>query len=144
MSDYCVQCFGSGWNDGGCVNLCASCEGSGRGPDVDAMRKEISRLRMVEAVWKLQKHMPAAMIEALEEIERLEAESESLRKDAERYRWLREAKGLSLRSDGSKWTRSSGEQFICSHHLCAFDTSYAPFESLDEVVDAAISSPENH
>jgi len=71
------------------------------------------------------------------------AENESLRADAERYRWLRDAKGLSLRSDGSKWTRSNGEQFICSHHLCAFDTSYAAYESLDEVIDAAISSPEN-
>lgn len=86
MSDYCVQCFGSGWNDGGCVNLCESCDGSGRGPDVDALKAEISRLRMVEEVWKLQKHMPAAVIECLDEIEKLESESESLRKDAERYR----------------------------------------------------------
>ena len=84
------------------------------------------------------------------EIERLECMLESYkidagiyRKDAERYRWLRDAKGLSLRSDGSKWTRSNGEQFNASHHLCAFDTSFAAFESLDEVVDAAISSPEN-
>lgn len=76
------------------------------------------------------------------QVDELKAENESMRKDAERYRWLRDAKGLSLRSDGSKWTRSSGEQFIASHHLCAFDTSFAAFKSLDEVVDAAMAQGE--
>lgn len=86
---------------------------------------------------------PLSAGDIISERNQLKAENESLRADAERYRWLRDAKGLSLRSDGSKWTRSNGEQFIASHHLCAFDTSYAAFESLDEVIDAAISSPEN-
>lgn len=83
MSDYCDRCFGSGWADGGCVNPCESCDGSGRGPDVEALNVEINRLRIIEGVWKLQKHMPAAVTECLEAIEKLEAENESLRKDAE-------------------------------------------------------------
>lgn len=117
MSDYCVQCFGSGWDDGGCVNLCESCGGSGRGLDVDALKADISRLRMVEEAWKLQKHMPAAVIECLDEIEKLEAESESLRKDAERYRKFR-----ALTLNGLD------------------DTP----DDFDKEFDMQISSPENH
>jgi hypothetical protein len=41
--------------------------------DFDKAQAEIKRLKLVEEAWKLQKDLPAAMIEALEEIERLKA-----------------------------------------------------------------------
>jgi len=82
--------------------------------------EEIKRLVMIEEAWKLQKHMPAAVVECLDKIEELEDENESLRADAERYRWLRDDRG------------------------------YFPEENmlrggigLDIAIDAAISSPEN-
>lgn len=44
MGDYCDRCFGSGWADGGCINLCESCDGTGRGRDVDGLKAEIEAL----------------------------------------------------------------------------------------------------
>jgi len=41
--------------------------------DAEKLQAENKRLKLVEEVWKLQKDMPAAMIEALEEIERLKS-----------------------------------------------------------------------
>jgi hypothetical protein len=59
--------------------------------------------------------------------------------DALRYRWLKEQKNLSLRSEGSQWTRQDGTKFISTHILCAGDTQFGPAESLDENIDAARS-----
>jgi hypothetical protein len=58
-------------------------------------------------------------------------------KDAARYRWLKAQNNLSLRSEGSQWTRQDGTKFISTHTLCAGDTQFGPAESLDENIDVA-------
>jgi hypothetical protein len=60
-----------------------------------------------------------------------------MEKDAARYRWLKMQKNLSLRSEGSQWTRQDGTKFISTHLLCAGDTQFSPAESLDENIDVA-------
>lgn len=65
---------------------------------------------------------------------------ESLRKDAERYRWLKSRKGLSLKTEhpGSIWRRGDGTKFTASHYLAEGDVQHAPEESLDKTIDKAI------
>ena len=70
----------------------------------------------------------------------LEAELESPRKDAERYLWLKSQKGLDLSSCGGSWIKGN-IKFNASHRLCANGTAYAPYETLDEAIDAAIAAP---
>ena len=66
-------------------------------------------------------------------------ELERLRKDAERYRWIKSAKGLTLESErGGPWTRENGGTFTPSHRLCAGGTQFAPYETLDDAIDAAM------
>lgn len=81
----------------------------------------------------------AAISEVLIYIDKLEAENERLRKDAERYQWLKSAKGLTLESErGSAWTREDGTKFTPSHRLCAGGTQFGPHEHLDDSIDAAM------
>ena len=91
----------------------------------------------------------------LDEIEALKAENEALkqqveqgkrdavpddiRKDAERYLWLKSQKGLALSSCGGSWIKGN-IKFNASHRLCANGTAYAPYETLDEAIDAAIAA----
>ncbi len=66
-----------------------------------------------------------------------EARNATLTDDAARYRWLRDAKSLELTSDGMEWTRADGTKFCASHRLCAGQTAFAAYPSLDETIDAA-------
>jgi hypothetical protein len=63
---------------------------------------------------------------------------ESLREDADRYRWLKSRTKLELFSCPSKWNRVDGSEFTTSHTLAADDTRHAPAKSLDETIDAAM------
>jgi len=82
--------------------------------------------------------------EARTEVSRLKAENESLRADAERYRWLKE-KGISRQIVGSgSQSVGSGPYIIMTLPSCGAPSSIAlTFESADYVIDAAINSPEN-
>lgn len=60
-------------------------------------------------------------------------------RDAKRYRWLRDAPHLLLRSSCATWSRPDGTKFRDTHFLCAYDTQYAPQPSLDAAIDAAMS-----
>lgn len=73
-----------------------------------------------------------------DELRRLDAENETLRKDAERYRWLKSVKHLELNSTNGEWIREDDSRFISSHRLCAFGTAFAPYPTLDETIDAAM------
>ena len=65
---------------------------------------------------------------------------ESMLKDAERYRWLRSRKGLTLSTEPqpSTWTRMDGTKFNATHYLAEGDTCHAPAEGLDATIDAAM------
>ncbi|MNL66324.1 hypothetical protein D3C87_1907700 [compost metagenome] len=74
--------------------------------------------------WSPCHHSNYGVQDALEaDNKRLKAENESLRKDAERYRWLR----------GSKHFDSPQHRAFCEFYT----------DGLDSAIDAAISSPEN-
>ena len=62
------------------------------------------------------------------------------KQDAERYRWLKSRKGLTLRSetDHSVWTRLDGTKFNATHYLAEGGTQHAPSESLDATIDSAM------
>lgn len=64
-----------------------------------------------------------------------------VRGDAARYRWIKAQKGLDLRSEkeGQKWTRADGSVFYATHSLAAGGTQFAPAESLDAMIDAAMA-----
>lgn len=64
-------------------------------------------------------------------------EWEAIKEDAKRYRWLKSAKGLELRSDGSRWS-NHGESFIAPFSMAANNTRYGAFPSLDELIDSAM------
>ena len=72
--------------------------------------------------------------------EALEMQIEALRKDAERYRWLKSRKGLDLRSapQPNKWTQMDGTVFSATHYLTEGGTQHAPADSLDATIDAAM------
>lgn len=61
-------------------------------------------------------------------------------KDAERYRWLKTRKKLSITADtpATKWTREDGSTFLSAYTLCEGETQHAPAESLDEMIDEAM------
>ena len=61
--------------------------------------------------------------------------------DAKRYRWLRDAPGLTLKTDGGLWLRGDGTSFRNTHYLAAYGTQYAAAESLDAAIDAAMEKP---
>lgn len=64
---------------------------------------------------------------------------DDIRKDAQRYNWLKSRKGLVLESDGnSVWERPDGTRFVASHYLAEGDRQHAPAETLDETIDAAM------
>lgn len=60
--------------------------------------------------------------------------------DALRYRWIKAQKGLTLQSDVTVWTRPDGSSFTSSHRLAANGTQYAAAETLDELINAAMTS----
>ena len=57
--------------------------------------------------------------------------------DAERYRWIKSRRGLTLKTDGAKWTRPDGSRFVATHYLAEGGKQHAPADSLDAVIDAA-------
>jgi hypothetical protein len=69
----------------------------------------------------------AALVERIEQLE----------KDAERYRWLRGARCLDLRSDGSVW-KHDDVAFVASHRLSAGGTQYGTYGTLAELIDTAM------
>ena len=74
----------------------------------------------------------------------LEKESAALKKDAERYRWLRDQKRIHLESESMTWTRKDGSKYTSTHYLAANGTSYAPLESIDLTIDTAMQSNEGN
>jgi len=72
------------------------------------------------------------------EITRLRARVEVLERDASRYQWLKNRKWMSLQTSYMKWIRKDSTSFIASHDLAADGTQYAPYETLDETIDAAM------
>lgn len=67
---------------------------------------------------------------------------EAVAKDAERYRWLRSQKSLTLQTEKqpNKWTRHDGSTFSASHYLASGHTVHRVDVSLDATIDAAILS----
>ena len=80
----------------------------------------------------------AAEMKMTQEIERLRARVEVLERDASRYQWLKNRKWMSLQTSYMKWIRKDSTSFIASHDLAADGTQYAPYETLDETIDAAM------
>ncbi|NBW32210.1 MAG: hypothetical protein EBR48_06185 [bacterium] len=72
------------------------------------------------------------------EIARLRARVAELERDASRYQWLKNRKWMSLQTSYMKWIRKDSTSFIASHDLAADGTQYAPYETLDETIDAAM------
>jgi len=58
--------------------------------------------------------------------------------DAKRYRWLRSQRAVLLESDQTQWERNDGTKYQSSHRLCANDTQFASYETLDATIDAAM------
>ena len=77
-------------------------------------------------------------------LEDLENEGATLKKDAERYRWLRDQKGLHLESESMTWTRKDGSKYTSTHYLAANGTCYASLESIDLTIDTAMRSNEGN
>jgi len=103
--------------------------------DVWSYSPELVRETVLTHIDKLEKLAE----ERLQNCAALVAEVERLRKDAERYRWIKSAKGLTLESErGGPWTRENGGTFTPSHRLCAGGTQFAPYETLDDAIDAAM------
>ena len=69
-----------------------------------------------------------------------EADINALRTDAARYRWIKSRRGLTLKTDGSKWTRPDGSRFVATHFLAEGGKQHAPADSLDAVIDAAMDA----
>lgn len=71
-----------------------------------------------------------------------------LEKDAARYRFLKSLKVLELTSSARgcmKWIREDGSSFISSHYLAGNGTCFAAYETLDEIIDAAmVAEGEKH
>jgi hypothetical protein len=121
--------------------------------EVIRLRAEVAEWREKAKVWmaspEAQKQLDgyrelAATLAAKEaEAERLQAEVESLRRDAERYRWLRDREGLCLRSDSTRWKRPDGTMFIATHYLAEGGTQHASADGLDATIDAAISTKDS-
>lgn len=101
---------------------CAGCEIQRYRDEVKQLKAENERLERNRDMWKGQ-------------VERQGEELTSLRKDAERYRWLR----------SSDWYVGS-DDFYCSEGGSMENYSNENFspDDLDATIDAAISSPENH
>lgn len=70
-------------------------------------------------------------------------EIDSLRADAERYRWLKTQKGLTLESDNMIWTRINGSKFMSPYRLCGNDIAYESCETLDKTIDTAMLVEKN-
>ena len=80
----------------------------------------------------------ALYVKLADEITRLPARVEVLDRDASRYQWLKNRKWMSLQTSYMKWIRKDSTAFIASHDLAADGTQYAPYETLDETIDAAM------
>lgn len=62
-----------------------------------------------------------------------------LQKDANRYRWLKSRKNLTLRTEEpTTWIREDGSKFNSTHYLAEGGTQHAPAESLDLMIDLAM------
>ena len=67
-------------------------------------------------------------------------EMEMLRRDADRYRWLRDNAGAwEVSRDVGEWTRAeTGEKFKPRVYFTAYSTAYGG-RTLDEAIDAAMN-----
>ena len=62
-----------------------------------------------------------------------------LQKDANRYRWLKSRKNLTLRTEEpTTWKRMDGTEFNASYSLAEGGTQHALAESLDLMIDLAM------
>lgn len=101
-----------------------------------------ARAAVVAALEKLTKDaekLHALRHEREDVISELRQKIEALTKGAERYQFLKDAKGLTLRSDGSVWKRDN-VPFVATHSMSVYGTSYGAYPSLDELIDAAIAA----
>lgn len=74
-----------------------------------------------------------------------EAQRRDLRRDAERYRWLKGVHGLRLnRNPPMKWTREDGTTFFSEYYLAGNQTVYGVAPSMDETIDAAMALDIQH
>lgn len=82
----------------------------------------------------------AALMRAGHQLYALQSEVATLRADAERYRWLKSRKGLTLRTEKQPngWKRIDGTEFNATHSLAEGGTQHAPADSLDALIDAAM------
>jgi len=104
------------------------------------MKTYRERIKSLPA-WK--SGFPVSRAEALrvaDAADALQAECEALRADAERYRWIKSAKGLRLESETSEWFRTDGTRFISTHCFVANGTQHASHETLDQTIDAALAT----
>ena len=108
--------------------------------EIESLRAQIAeleakneRLRMALA------DTEALEIGTAERCAKLTRQRDEYKADAERYRWLKSQKGLNLSSCGGSWIKGN-IKFNASHRLCANGTAYAPYETLDEAIDAAIAA----
>ena len=75
--------------------------------------------------------------EASHHYDKLRTAIEELAADAARYQWIKAQKALSLTTDGSIWTRD-GIQFQASHYMATNGTQWGAYETLDQLIDAAM------
>jgi hypothetical protein len=66
-------------------------------------------------------------------------ERDALREHALMYRWIKDAKGLELRTESMRWTRPDGSVYTSTHYLSANDMQFSAAPTLDETIRAAMS-----
>lgn len=91
-----------------------------------------------ETQWQLEY---AAIVAGLRVVLQSAGDSEVLR-DAQRYRWLKRAPNLEIRSTprwGPPWTNTeTGEEFWPTHCMAACGTGFNGLKTLDDLVDQAM------
>ena len=62
-----------------------------------------------------------------------------LERDAARYRWIKQAAGLEIRTTNVRWLDTeTGKEFYPTHELAAFGTGFHGLPTLDDLVDQAM------
>ena len=74
-----------------------------------------------------------------QQVERSAWQRRGIEVDAARYQWIKARKGLDLRTSVSWWQRQDGSTFWSTHSLAADGTAYAAAESLDAMIDSAMT-----
>lgn len=103
--------------------------------DMHDAANEIDRLRVVERVYRRILSEGGVTSGVYEELYRLRAECEELRKDAERYRWLRTQKRAG-RNGGNKMGR--GIDVVLWGADGKYEGNVLAFDALDNAIDAAM------